>query len=259
MKNYDETISTVFKRIDQYKTEKLRKRKTITRIAIPAFSVCLAVAIGIFAVKGDAFKSKPPVTLDDSTVIGEKDYIEPDELNNNSNITDTPSDDTQPDIMKIPGENDTADVLGAVIVDKIQYMQYDVDKTLFTLDEYLGDAREFEGTYNSHINDMPAELYTVKESDNVLVVKLGNGGTVILGRVGEIVIDGKTYFSTQWIANEFTVDKYLGNAEDFELIEVPHRKSYLVPEDEIWTVKENGNILFVKKTNGDILIYSVWE
>ena len=120
MKNYDETISTVFERIDQYKTEKLRKRKIITRIAIPAFSVCLAVAIGIFAVKGDAFKTKLPVTLDDSTVIGEKDY--------------NTLDDTQPDIMKIPGENDTADVLGAVIVDKIQYMQYSIDDTLFTAD-----------------------------------------------------------------------------------------------------------------------------
>ena len=245
MKNYDETISTVFERIDQYKTEKLRKRKTITRIAIPAFSVCLAVAIGIFAVKGDAFKTKLPVTLDDSTVIGEKDY--------------NTLDDTQPDIMKIPGENDTADVLGAVIVDKIQYMQYSIDDTLFTADKYLGDAREFDGTYKTYINEITAELYTVKESDNVLIVKLGNGGTVVLGRVGEIIVEGKTYFSTQWIANEFTVDKYLGHAEDYELIEVPYRESYIVPEDEIWTVKENSNILFVKKSNGDILIYSVWE
>ena len=245
MKNYDETISTVFERIDQYKTEKLRKRKIITRIAIPAFSVCLAVAIGIFAVKGDAFKTKLPVTLDDSTVIGEKDY--------------NTLDDTQPDIMKIPGENDTADVLGAVIVDKIQYMQYSIDDTLFTADKYLGDAREFDGTYKTYINEITAELYTVKESDNVLIVKLGNGGTVVLGRVGEIIVEGKTYFSTQWITNEFTVDKYLGNAEDYELIEVPYRESYIVPEDEIWTVKENSNILFVKKSNGDILIYSVWE
>ena len=245
MKNYDETISTVFERIDQYKTKKLRKRKTITRIAIPAFSVCLAVAIGIFAVKGDAFKTKLPVTLDDSTVIGEKDY--------------NTLDDTQPDIMKIPGENDTADVLGAVIVDKIQYMQYSIDDTLFTADKYLGDAREFDGTYKTYINEITAELYTVKESDNVLIVKLGNGGTVVLGRVGEIIVEGKTYFSTQWIANEFTVDKYLGHAEDYELIEVPYRESYIVPEDEIWTVKENSNILFVKKSNGDILIYSVWE
>lgn len=245
MKNYDETISTVFERIDQYKTEKLRKRKTITRIAIPAFSVCLAVAIGIFAVKGDVFKNESSITLDDSTIIGEKDH--------------NTSDDTQPDIMKIPGENDTADVLGAVIVDKIQYMQYSIDDTPFTADKYLGDAREFEGTYNSHINDMPAELYTIKESDNVLIVKLGNGGTVVLGRVGEIIVEGKTYFSTQWIANEFIADKYLGNAGDYELIEVPYRESYIVPEDEIWTVKENSNILFVKKSNGDILIYSVWE
>ncbi len=80
MKNYDETINTVFERIDEYKLKQKRKRKIVTRVAVPAFSVCLAVAIGVFVWKGDMFKTKPPVTLDDSAVIGEKDYIEPDEV-----------------------------------------------------------------------------------------------------------------------------------------------------------------------------------
>lgn len=248
MKNYDETINNVFERIDQYKLKQKQKRKFITQVAIPALSVCVAVAIGVFAVKGDIFKSKPHVTLDDSTVIGEKDYITPD--------------DTQPDIMQIPGENDTNDMIGSVKVDGVQYLQCSTDATLFTADKYLGDAKDFEGSYkqfSDNFTNMTNKLYTVKESPNVMMIKLGNGGTVILGRVGEIIVDGKTYFSTQWIANEFTVDKYLGNAEDYELIEVPYRESYIVPEDEIWTVKENSNILFVKKSNGDILIYSVLE
>ncbi len=248
MKNYDETINTVFERIDEYKLKQKRKRKIVTRVAVPAFSVCLAVTIGVFAFKGDIFKTKPPVTLDDSTVIGEKDYIE--------------LDDTQPDIMQIPGENDTLDIIGSVKVGGVQYLQYSVDATLFTADKYLGDAKEFEGSYKQFSDDltnMTTELYTVKETPNVMMIKLGNGGTVILGRVGEIIIDGKTYFSTQWVENEFTVDKYLGNAEDYELIEVPYRESFIVSEDEIWTVQEDSNILFVKKNNGDILIYSLWE
>lgn len=248
MKNYDETINNVFERIDEYKLKQKQKRKVITQVAIPALSVCVAVAIGVFAVKGDIFKSKPHVTLDDSTVIGEKDYITPD--------------DTQPDIMQIPGENDTNDMIGSVKVDGVQYLQCSTDATLFTADKYLGDAKDFEGSYkqfSDNFTNMTNKLYTVKESPNVMMIKLGNGGTVILGRVGEIIVDGKTYFSTQWVANEFTVDKYLGNAEDYELIAVPYRESFIVPEDEIWTVKENSNILFVKKSNGDILIYSVWE
>lgn len=248
MKNYDETINYVFERINLYKQKQKQKRKIITQVAIPALSVCVAVAIGIFAIKGDIFKSKPPVTLDDSTVIGEKDYITPN--------------DNQPDIMQIPGENDTNDIIGSVKVDGVQYLQCSTDDTLFTADKYLGDAKDFEGSYkqfSGNFTNMTTKLYTVKESPNVMMIKLGNGGTVILGRVGEIIVEGKTYFSTQWITNEFTVDKYLGNAEDYELIEVPYRESYIVPEDEIWTVKENSNILFVKKSNGDILIYSVWE
>lgn len=88
MKNYDETISTVFERIDQYNTARARKRKTITRTVVPAFSVCVAVVIGIFAAKGGAFKSKP--------FIGEKDNVQPNELNN-SNDTNTPLDDIDGD------------------------------------------------------------------------------------------------------------------------------------------------------------------
>ena len=277
MKNYDETISTVFERIDQYKTEKLRKRKIITRIAIPAFSVCLAVAIGIFAVKGDAFKSKPPVTLDDSTVIGEKDYIEPDELNNNSNDTNTASDDidgdwygegqepppenngnntsnTEDTVGGVPngivGDNGICDIIGAVIVDEILYQQYSVNETLFTPDKYLGDAREFDGTYKSHINDITAELYTVKESNNVLVVKLGNGGTVVLGRVGDIVVNGKLYGIAGINPTEHVVGEFLGTADEFEIIDVPYREKKINLKDEIWSMKDCNDGLFIKTIDG---------
>lgn len=80
MKNYDETINNVFERIDEYKQKQARKKKIIMRVALPVFSVCLAVAIGVFAFRDDIFKTKPPATVEDSTVIGEKDYIEPDEI-----------------------------------------------------------------------------------------------------------------------------------------------------------------------------------
>ncbi|MBQ8740557.1 MAG: hypothetical protein IJY79_03280 [Clostridia bacterium] len=270
MKSYDETINTVFDRIGEYKTAQKRKKKIITRTLLPVCSVVLITVIGICVWQSGILKSEPPVTLEDSTVIGEKDYIEPDELDNSqeeqisssSYNSTSQTDDTQPDIMQIPGENDMVDIIGSVKVDGIQYLQCSTDATLFTADKYLGDAKDFEGSYKQFSNDfnsMANELYTVKESSNVMMIKLGNGGTVILGRVGEIIVDGKTYFSTQWVKNEFTVDKYLGKAEDFELIEVPYRESFIVPEDEIWTVQENSNILFIKKDNGDILVYSIWE
>ena len=89
MKNYDETVSTVFKRIDEYKTARSKKRKIITRTVVPAFSMCLALAISVFAAKSGAFKSEP--------FIGEKDNVQPNELNSSSNVIDTPSDDIDGD------------------------------------------------------------------------------------------------------------------------------------------------------------------
>ncbi len=261
MKNYDETINTVFERIDEYKLKQARKKKMAVRVALPAFSMCLAVVIGVFVWKGDMLKTKPPVTLDDSTVIGEKDYIEPDEVDGDlqGNGQEAPPNSSIGNTSTT--ENAVDDWIGSVEVGGVQYIQCSADVSLFTADKYLGDATNFEGSYKQFSDDitrMTTELYTVKESPNVMMIKLGNGGTVILGRAGEIVVDGKTYFSTQWTVDEFTVDRYLGQAKDYELIEVPGRESFIIPEDEIWTVQENGNILLVKQSNGDIIILSVW-
>lgn len=260
MKNYNETINTVFERIDQYNLAQKRKREIITRVALPTLSMCLAVAVGVFAFKGDIFKSEPPVTLEDSTVIGEQDYIEPDEIDGNwygDGQEESPNNSTN-NTSTTTGTS--ADRLGSVQVGGITYLQCSIDDTLFTADKCLGDAKDFEGYYKEFSDDdISTELYTVKESPNVMMVKLSNGGTVILARVGEIIVDGKTYFSTQWVVDEFTADKYLGRAEDYELIEVPYRESFIIPQDEIWTVQENADILLVKQSNGDILIISVLE
>ena len=263
MKTYNETINTVFERIDDYKLKRLRKKKIIMRVAIPALSMCLAVAVGVFAFKGDIFKSNPLETLEDSTVIGDKDYIEPDEIDgnwygegqetppeNSGNNTSNSEDTVGKGPNGIVGDNDTVDVLGTVVVDGIQYMQMFVDAELFTLDKYLGDAREFDGTYKTHINDITAELYTVKESDNVLVVKLGNGGTVVLGRVGDIVVNGKLYGIVGINPTEHVVGEFLGTADEFEIIDVPYREKRINLKDEIWSMKGYNDGLFIKTTDG---------
>lgn len=273
MKNYDETINTVFERIDEYKLKQKRKRKIITRVAVPAFSVCLAIAIGVFAWKGDMFKTKPPVTLDDSTVIGEKDYIEPDEVDgdlqgngqeappsNSGNNTSSVggNDNTPSDSVHRPNGmvgNDMIDIVGMVIVDKIQYTQFSVDETLFTPDKYLGDARDFDGTYKSHINEIQVALYTTKESNNVLMAKLSNGGTVILGRNGDIIVNGKLYGITGIDSAQHVVGEYLGTADEFEIIDVPYRQKNINANDEIWSMKDYNDGLLIKTADGNWVVF----
>lgn len=257
MKSYDETINTVFDRISEYKTAQKRKKKIIIRTVLPVCCVALATLIGIGVWQSDMFKPKPSVSLEDSTVIGEKDYIGPDELDGDRYSTEqkAPSDEVMDSTSSASDTNAVADILGSVVVDGIHYMQYHTDENLFTTDICLGDARDFEGTYNSALNNIPAELYSVKESPNVLLVKLGNGATTVLGRFGELVVNGSTYYSSQWKNNEFTQDKYLGTAAEHEIITVPYRETIITPQDEIWTAKEDADILLVKQSNGNIIVY----
>ena len=46
------------------------------RTIMPICCFCLAALLGIGLWQGDFFNSKPPITLDDSTIIGEKDTID---------------------------------------------------------------------------------------------------------------------------------------------------------------------------------------
>lgn len=236
MKNYDETVNSVLERIDRHNAARTKRKDLFVRFVSPALCLCFIAAIGFIALQGDFFSPAPPITLDDSTQIGENDYIEP--------------------------NNSTDDWIGSVKINGINYVQYSVDNTLFTADKYLGDAKSFEGSYKQFSNankDITADLYSVKESPNVKLVKLGNGGTVALGREGDIVVDGKTYFTTQCNVGEYTADKYLGLAQDHEIIEVPYRETFILPESEIWTVKEDSDFIFVKLENGDILIAAATE
>lgn len=161
---------------------------------------------------------------------------------------------SEPTINGIVG-NDIMDVLGVVIVNEIQYLQYSVDEALFTPDKYLGDARDFDGTYNSHINELSVALYTVKESKNVLLAKLSNGGTVVLGRCGDIAVNGKLYGATQIDPSQHTVGDFLGTADKFEIIDVPHRKKNINSQDEIWSMKDYNDGLFIKTTDGSWVVF----
>lgn len=76
MKNYDETINAVFNRINEYEIAKKRKRKIVMKTVTSLCCVCLVALLGIGVWQSDFFKTAPPIELDDSTLIGEKDWID---------------------------------------------------------------------------------------------------------------------------------------------------------------------------------------
>lgn len=60
MKSYNETVDSVFDRIDKYNSEKIRRNKIITKAVVPACCFCLIALGGIGAWKSGLFKSGTP-------------------------------------------------------------------------------------------------------------------------------------------------------------------------------------------------------
>ena len=161
-----------------------------------------------------------------------------------------------------PGFEDTADVIGIIYKDSVMYMQFSVYDDGFTLDENIGHACDFEGTYKSVFKDTMAEVYTVKESRDVLIVKLSNGGTVALAKAGQLIVNGTPYCSTMLDTNVYKADSFIGHISDFETVNVPylHYDIELSPNDEVYTVADKElETLCIKQENGNVVIFvSMW-
>ena len=101
-------------------------------------------------------------------------------------------------------------------------------------------------------------MYTVKESPDVLIVKLSNGGPVVLAKAGQLIVNGTPYCSTMLDTNVYLADRFLGYVSDFETVNVPylHYEIELSPNDEVYTVvdKDEGT-LCIKQENGNVVIF----
>ena len=233
---------SVFTRINEYETAKRRKKKIILSTAVPACFLCAAViagvAIHITGAGGTAaaFKSSP-------------------QENSGSAVSSEVSSDSEG--KKIAYLDD--DMLGVVYINGIEYVQSFADFVIdeaFTADKLIGDARDYDGTYRD--SDMTALLYSVKESKNALILKLGNGGTILLERSGELCVKGRDYRFYGYGDGSEKKEKRVGSAKRY-IIEVPSRQSSVEPDDEIWTVSGNADELLLIKPNGTQVIYRVGQ
>ena len=153
------------------------------------------------------------------------------------------------------------DALGIMYKDGVMYIQFDVYDDGFTLDENIGAASDFNGYYKN-IKDVTGEVYTVKESPDVLIVKLSNGGTVALAKAGQLIVNGTPYCSTMLDTNFYPADRFLGHVSDFEIVNVPYLnyEIELSPNDEVYSVLDKDEeTLCIKQENGNVVIFvSMW-
>ncbi len=244
MKNYNEMAQNVLSRISEYETVKKRKKKIFIRTAVPACCLCAAVIAGaaIYGAGAKDTASVPKSSL-------------PESRESTTQNTDSSS---GTDGKKFAYADD---MCGVVIVDGKVYIQdfsdYAIDET-FTADKSIGDARDFEGTYKKKDGNISAEIYSVKESENVLLVKLGNGGTVVLIRNGELCVNGKDYYFYGTEINGEKAEKCLGKAKPY-IINVSVRENNISPDDEIWTVGGSADKLIAVKQDGTKALYCITE
>ena len=243
MKSYNEMAESVFTRINEYETAKRRKKKIILSTAVPACFLCAAVIAGIsihIAGTGGtaaAFKSSPQ--------------------ENSGSAVSSSEVSSDSESKKFAYLDD--DMLGVVYINGIEYVQSFADFVIdeaFTADKLIGDAREYDGTYRD--GDMTELLYSVKESKNALILKLGNGGTILLERSGELCVNGRDYRFYGYGDGSEKKEKRVGSAKRY-IIEVPNRQSSVEPDDEIWTVSGNADELLLIKPNGTQVIYCVGQ
>ena len=243
MKSYNEMAESVFTRINEYETAKRRKKKIILSTAVPACFLCAAVIAGIsihIAGTGGtaaAFKSSPQ--------------------ENSGSAVSSSEVSSDSESKKFAYLDD--DMLGVVYINGIEYVQSFADFVIdeaFTADKLIGDAREYDGTYRD--GDMTALLYSVKESKNALILKLGNGGTILLERSGELCVKGRDYRFYGYGDGSEKKEKRIGSAKRY-IIEVPNRQSSVEPDDEIWTVSGNADELLLIKPDGTQVIYCVGQ
>ncbi len=155
MKNYNEMANDVFRRIGEHETLQRNRRKVMKKVIIPICCFCLVALLGLGLWQGDLFSNTPAVELEDSTIIGEKDYVEPNEKNQSSNV------------------DDNREFIGMVKYGGANYVQCSTTTKAYTPDKYLGEAYDFEGTF--HLKDGVGGLYNVKEDPNFLIVEIKNG------------------------------------------------------------------------------------
>ena len=151
MKSCGEMVNSLLECRNQYTVEQRRKRKVLTRTVTSMCCACLIALIGFDTWQGEMFT----ITMDDSINIGEKDYIDQSEANQDEPIYTLCDDGSNK-------TNDFCDMLGMVIIDYMTYIQFISDTKSYTLDICLGFANDFEGTYKTHLTDISGKLYTEK-------------------------------------------------------------------------------------------------
>ena len=152
MKNYNEMANDVLRRIGEHETLQRNRRKVMKKVILPICCFCLVALLGIGLWQGNFFNSKPPITLDDSTIIGEKDYEDDKDGSGGDNDIDG---DWSPNGQEAPPSNSTnsATSEGSATTEDVNKQVFFVNEIKSTVSaalKYLDPAEHYEETWDAN-------------------------------------------------------------------------------------------------------------
>lgn len=197
MKNYDELTNNLLERRDRYVLEQ-KKRKVIS-VATSLCCVCLIALLGLGLWQGEMFVGPPPATLDDSIVVGEKDYIDPSELTPTIGL-----DNAKPTFVLLSA---TTDNVSEQALQKDIFVPYKTEIRIRNIagmsESQLLETVKEENTYVEQLNTTyPGEIsYGRWRRDNVIISTINTGGFVVLFENYEAVTNIKISAAETGILN----------------------------------------------------------
>lgn len=190
---------------------------------------------------------KPDNQGNNTTVVTDSKVIE---TSNNTPVTtvDTNAgvtDITSGEQVVITGGNGTAQMVDSFNMNGFDYVEvHEAKGCTFTTDQHLITS------------DSERDVFTVKESKYLLLVKKSSGETVLFTVLGSISVNGKIYSETQISSDNYTEENYLGLTGDFEIISTPFNSIYIGEDEEIFTVKENEQFILLKSSDGETRVFA---
>lgn len=249
MKNYDETINSVFERINEYEVEKKHKRKIITRTVTSLCCFCLVALLGIGVWQSDLFKPMPPTVLDGSSNIGELDDSSLQATDNGNgdkqnqsqqNTTVSNGNDGSQNTTN-PNGNETSQPTNT---DKVLLYLNQIDGIANAAPLYLDPAKHYTEDWNNEkvtqylgidLSNLGSEFECIGEQNHTVTYR--NDGTLVRDLIG---------FSYKYAGSEYTVAA--------SKLSVPYDCIYSLEENKktsVGTVKGSIEVLFAGTTGGE--------
>ena len=164
-------------------------------------------------------------------------------------------------VRSLDTDKAATDRLGVIIIDGTEYHETGWGNPEgYTKKDCLGLASEFDGNYKSGDMAYDGEVYTVNETDDILLLYTDNDGIVVLkdansettfiDQIGMIIKDGREYrqiFSDN--TDSYTKKDCIGRASEFD-------GTYSGTPDvdgDVYTVNEAEDVLVIHLDNGGMV------